>query len=396
VTDRLLYVSNAMHDALRTSRQIETDSPAASRKVFGVTLAARSVGIRAVVVSLGRGRPRGNIRWWSTYVCRVSGVPVVYLPFTNVPVLSHVISMLALGALLARIARRRKDTTVLFYNRAGLYLLGVVVARLGGLRTTLDLEDGAVERDMKAMAGAGARIYRRLFDALCSAGALLACEALRSTTRIRPAAPCYGVVSGPPIPERWEGSRVAALYGGTLEEDTGASLLLSAVDSIRRSAPDWARLLTIEVTGKGSAMREFEVAASDPRAPRIIVHGRTDDAAYRAVMARMQVGLALKTNAGGYASTTFPSKVVEMAGAGMLVLTTDISDVREVLGEGACYLERDEPGLLVELLRWVVETHTAAAARASIGTAAVADRCSPRAVGELVRRVLFAHVQETG
>jgi Glycosyltransferase len=381
-----------MDDALRTNRRIETDSPAASRKVFGVALASRSVGIRAVVVSLGRGRPTGRIRWWSRRVYRVGGVPVVYLPYVNVPLLSHAVSIGALGALMIRMAWRQRDTTVLFYNRAGLYLLGVVIARMTGMRTALDLEDGAVERDMKAIAAAGARMYQRLFDACCPAGALLACDALRATTRIRPAAPCYGVVRGRQSPERWRARDISALYGGTLEEDTGARLLLAAIEAIRSSGLEWAKRLTIEVTGKGSAMREFEAAARDPRAPRLIVHGRLDDATYHALMARMQVGLALKTSSGGYASTTFPSKVVELAGEGILVVTTDISDVRRVLGDGACYLERDDPALLVERLRWIVEMRAAAAERASLGAAAVAERCSPSAVGELVRRVLFAHV----
>ena len=123
--------------------------------------------------------------------------------------------------------------------------------------------------------------------------------------------------------------------------------------------------------------------------PRLTVHGRTTDAAYRDIVARCTLGLALKPRSGPLANTTFPSKVVELASAGMLVLSTDISDVRAVLGEGALYLERDDPNELIALLKRVVEDRSEARRLAGLATRAVWDRCSPDAAGRAVAAFLF-------
>ncbi|MEM7633297.1 MAG: glycosyl transferase group 1, partial [Pseudomonadota bacterium] len=84
-----------------------------------------------------------------------------------------------------------------------------------------------------------------------------------------------------------------------------------------------------------------------------------------------------------------PSKVTEMAAAGMLVLSTDISDVRKVLGDGARYLERDDAALLVERLAEIVTRRTAASESAASGTSSIADICAPQRAGKLLADFLF-------
>ena len=78
---RLYFICNALDDLTRLERGIVTDSPAASRKVFGLSKAMREVGVHVLVVSLGRGRQDGSGRYYRGKVCRVNGVPVIYLPF---------------------------------------------------------------------------------------------------------------------------------------------------------------------------------------------------------------------------------------------------------------------------------------------------------------------------
>lgn len=177
--------------------------------------------------------------------------------------------------------------------------------------------------------------------------------------------------------------------GGTLCFDTGAELLIDTIRQLRRDAPPWAEKLRFEVTGKGVALEGLASLATEAGVPQVIVHGRTTDLQYREVLRRSDVGLALKLNTGLLANTTFPSKVIEFAAAGLLVLTTDISDVRQVLGAGAIYLTSNDPQELAALLKGLVEDRVAAMKCAEAGRHAVLARCSPQLAGRAVADFIF-------
>lgn len=385
---RLLFLCNALDDDTRLVRGITTDSPAASRKVFMTVQALRSAGIAAAVVSFGRGRRTGGPERHQARVGRVLGVPVCYLPFNNRPVLSELGSAFAAAAATWRLGRRGRGTTLLVYNRALLYLPALLVARLRRIPIVLDLEDGSPNAD-PGWRGRLARAALRGFDRLCGGRALLACTALEGATALRPTMPYYGIAATTGAARLTE-DMVTALLGGTVAPDTGGELLADAVERLRLEQPAWARQLSIEVTGKGASIERLRALASQSAAPRLKVWGRLNDEDYAAITQRAHVGLSLKLNQGGLAQTTFPSKVVEMASAGQLVVATDISDVRRVLGDdGALYLTEDSPAALAELLRQVVEHRDDARRIAERGTAAVTSKCAPMAAGRDLAAFLF-------
>jgi glycosyltransferase involved in cell wall biosynthesis len=181
--------------------------------------------------------------------------------------------------------------------------------------------------------------------------------------------------------------------GGTLCFDTGAELLITALRQLRRAAPPWAEKLCFEITGKGPSLEGLTALAAESGAPKVLVHGRTTDLQYREVLRRSDVGLALKPNTGALASTTFPSKVIEFAAEGLLVLTTDISDVHQVLGSGALYLTQDEPQMLIDLLESVVKDRATARERAQQGLLSVQTLCSPLPSGQIVANFIFGDLR---
>jgi glycosyltransferase involved in cell wall biosynthesis len=381
----LIVLCNALDDATRKRRRITTDSPAASRKVFMLCEALRLAGVRPYVLSLGRGKADGSVTTFRTSVRRVRGIPVVYAPFSHVPIVSELLTLVGPIFAVWRLSRRRRKAIV-YYNRMTAYLPTLAVAAALRYRNILDLEDGEVA---KAGAGRVARAVACVFDWLCRGGALLACTALSRMTRTRPVLCYYGIATaGAPAP-RWNGPHVTLLMSGTIAPDTGADMLARAIRVLRADAPEWAHDITLEVTGKGPSLDAFRALAGEPGAPRVVVHGRTTDAEYAEILARCDAGLALKPIGGELADTTFPSKVIEFAGAGLLVVTTDISDVREVLGAGAFYLTRNDEQELLSLLRRVAEDRLVARDTAVAGTRAVRDRCSPLLAGQAVSAFVF-------
>lgn len=387
---RAYVVCNALDDATRIDRGIQTDSPAASRKVFQMCAALRKEGVRACVLSLGRGRAGGQLRRHPRKVCRVQGVPVVYMPFWQVKVLSELVSLVTPAAALWHLASRRHGRqVVLFYNPETAYLPTLGVAGVVGLRRILDLEDGRVQRDLRSLRGWVAEGTSRLYETLCNGGALLACSALAATTRLRPTLCYYGLSESSRSDRRWRSDDITVVLGGTLDSSTGANLLVEAVGQLRADPPAWVKGLRLVITGKGPSLAAFQALAAVQAHPLVITLGRTTDLEYRAILDTCEVGLALKPRGGPLAQTTFPSKVVELASAGLLVLTTDISDVRVVLGDNALYLVRGDASELIERLRWIVGNRDKARALAESGRLHVERRCSPAAAGRSLADFLF-------
>ncbi|MGZ8160717.1 MAG: glycosyltransferase [Methylobacter sp.] len=385
----LFFICNALDDETRLERGIVTDSPAASRKVFLLSKALQKAGVRALVLSLGRGKQDGSGRYFRGKVRRVDGVPVIYLPFFHFPVLSELLTLFSSVPVLWRLHRKKTEKTALFYNRMPAYFPLLFFAKILRIETVLDLEDGATDLNPRSLSGAKSRLLSRLFDALCSGGALLACHALENATKLRPTQCCYGTSEMQSVTARWDLSPVTVLLGGTVSNDTGAPLLINAINILRERAPSWAGNIRFQITGKGDCLERFKALADNPGIPEIIVHGRTTDEEYRQILAETHVGLALKPNSGALADTTFPSKVIEFAGQGILVVTTDISDVRKVLADGAIYLEADNSELLLEKLRWIVENRDAANALSLNGVQAVSAVCAPERVGQMLGNFLF-------
>lgn len=386
---KLFFICNALDDRTRLERGIVTDSPAASRKVFLLSKAARKAGVRVLVISLGRGKQDGSGRYFHGKAHRVDGVPVIYLPFLHFPVVSELLTLFSSVPVLWRLHGRKAEKTILFYNRMPAYLPLLIFAKILRIETALDLEDGAIDLNHWSLSGLKSRILSRLFDTLCSGGALLACRALESATTLRPTQCCYGTTDTLSTMANWDLSPVTVLLGGTVSYDTGAPLLIDAIRILRKQSPSWAKNIRFRITGKGDCLEQFKALADDPGNPEVIVYGRTTDQEYRQILADTHVGLALKPNSGALADTTFPSKVIEFAGQGILVVTTDISDVRKVLAAGAIYLEADDPELLIEKLHWLVENRDAARAISLNGVQAVSAACSPENVGQMLSDFLF-------
>lgn len=387
---RAIFICNALEDSTRIEREIYSDSPAASKKTFQMASALQSVGERVVVLSMGRGQPNGAARYFKGKAHRLDGVLVIYAPFCQVQLVSQCLSFLSLPLILYRMNRFRGKTTAIFYNRTSAYISSLLTCTLLGHSRVLDLEDGEIPQTGWSMQKLFLKSKRWLYNRLCSDGTILACSALAMPEAKRPGLCYYGAVRQFRIAKSWQGkSRYKFLMGGTVSYETGAQLLVDAINSLRERPELWVDKLEFIITGKGDCLEQFKALSVIEKPPLVSVMGRLTDRDYSSILQACNVGLALKPNFGTLADTTFPSKVVELASAGLLVLTTNISDVKYVLGAGALYLNDDRLDSLLASLKWVAENPQLAESLAQVGVSTVEAQCAFNTAGIKLSNYIF-------
>lgn len=387
---RLIYLCNAFDERTRAERGITSDSPAATQKVLQVTSALRKSGVGAMALSLGRGRQKGSGKWYPAKVMREGGVPIIYAPFFDFPVLTHLVSLFGLLPLIWRFRSSGGSSVILAYNRLPHYLVAMELTRLLGSRRFLDLEDGDVQDARAAWRRWMARILTARFDSLCDAGAMLAAGALSQQYAGQRTVCCYGVATPVPDARDWDAKPLVVLLGGTLQHTTGAQLFVDAIRYLRASGRLVLRDIEFVITGKGEMAASLQALAAQEGFPKVNFLGSVSRDDYVKAVQRAHIGMALKLPSSDLADTTFPSKVIELASVGLLVLSTRISDVPALFREdGAIYLNSEDPQELAERLLWLAENRDAVARTAKRGQAYIAEACSLEKVGQLLKAFFF-------
>ena len=143
------------------------------------------------------------------------------------------------------------------------------------------------------------------------------------------------------------------------------------------------------VTGKGPLADAFVRFALSEGADWVDFYGVLPDVRYRELLAACHVGLSLRLEAFELGATTFPSKLVEYATHGLVVLTTRSSDVPSVFGEkGAVYLVEETPAELAGALAAIAVRRSESVRIAQAGREAVRRCCAPAVVGPALRKLL--------
>lgn len=388
---RLIYLCNAIDEVTCNERGITSDSPAATKKVFEISKALRKAGVRVLVLSLGRGRQSGNGIRHVAKVKRVDGVPVLYASFLNRPLLTYLWTMLSISALIWRLRLKPCQPALLAYNRLILYWPAMELARLLRFRLFLDLEDGDVRHVGIRWKSWLARFMKSRFDGLCQSGAMLATSALEQQYAGSRFITCYGVSDEKPGQAKdFSGSKELVIHlGGTLQPDTGAELLLQSIHFLR-DLPNPPPLRFV-VTGVGESAESLNSLSKEAGLPKVEFLGRVSRTQYLEVLGEAHVGLALKLQSGQLGDTTFPSKVIEIASKGMLLVSTCISDVPALFGkDGAIYVQEEKPQELADLFLRISRERHLLARTASLGTQRVREQCSEESVGQSLKEFFLA------
>ena len=392
--NNVFIVSNAIDDATRKERKITTDSPAASRKVFMWANLLSSNDAKVTVVSLGRGKADGTFSFFKSKVIKKKKAAVIYLPFSHVKYLSELITFFTLPLMMLYLYRRSGNGSVIFYNRHPAYIAGAIASYFTKLRCFIDLEDGEVINRTSTLKSILQKLMVLVFEKVCRHGAILACSALERMTSIKPTLCYYGYVDNIQQHKRFNKNKIHFLLSGTIDESTGVAFFCDVLQQLNSVPGDWKNKIVFEVCGQGSGLQQVKDLSVRCHTLDIRVHGRLSNNEYHDLLVRSDVGFALKPVGGDLADTTFPSKVIEYATYGMLVITTDISDVRKVLGnDGAYFLKSMDPNELAGYIVDVAINKDKAISYAATGAATSLAATKPDTIRKKMYTLLFPESQ---
>lgn len=377
-----IFICSMLDDDTRIERKIFSDSPAASKKVFGMARALKSKGTQPIILSMGRGKTNGSLTFFKGKLRYINGVIVIYAPFCHFKLISYLLTFLSMPILLIKVYGLTKNfnsaLVCIFYNRTSAYISSLITARYFNIKCVLDLEDiELIDQAQTKMQRIYQSIKQNLYNRLCSGGTILAASVMEKSIPNEKSICYYGIASNEPKKQKiLSKNKIKILFGGSVQEDTGSEILYELITKLREKTEKWCENIEFVVTGQGSGIDRLQPLTEALCAPNLTIHGRLNYADYLDILHECDIGLALKKNNGLLAKTTFPSKVIEYASAGLLNVTTEISDVKKVLEDGAVYVTEDTAIELVNALKNIAENPSKFQEIAELGNKLVIRKCS--------------------
>lgn len=387
----LVYLCNAFEEKTCRERGINSDSPAASKKVFQISAALKSKGVSTVVLSLGRGRQNGTWSWHSAKIVRFERNMMVYAPYFDAPILTHLVSLLGLAIIIWRLKwAKNNPITFLAYNRLPYYLISLIFARIIGAKCFLDLEDGDIltRRFGIKYLIKKARIWS--IDFLCNAGSILATSSLSKYSLQKNTLCCYGVSKASSIKKIDWSNKLQIHLGGTLEYSTGANLFIDAVKILRKKNSIYLLNVEFVVTGKGAMAADIHELTRSDEPPLVKYFGSVSNREYEDLKDASHIGLCLKLGTSTLGDSTFPSKVIDITSSGLCLITTRVSDVPKIFSDDeVIYLHDENPETLANKFLWALKNKNQLKEIAKKGQIKAVKICSQESVGDELKKFLF-------
>lgn len=389
---RLYYFAPISTEEINRRYRKSVHVGAASHKVLGVCHALNRSGVSAVVVSsLVTDGLSGILRGNFFSYLHSSRVAYIKIFSFGKSFVQRIVS--SFSFLLFSIRIVRAEDVVLLYNFFPDYILAAFYLRIIGKRAVLDIEDGP-RTDEIGVRGSVNRISYFLLRHLCADRFIVSSRTLSTKFGLAPSLAVYGVADyfgdiGEFSP-KFLGEKINILLGGAIMPETGWELFKDAVKHLVETAPDLPVRFFITGHFISSDILAFADDVSASSDIEINVHPDLSADQYRLILDEMDVGLCLKLPSHSIGQTTFPSKVIEYAARGLLLISTSVSDVPSIFDDDSAVLLKTEEGIeCATAILQVVERRIEARRIALNGAALIAREFSSDAVGAKMREFLY-------
>ena len=271
---------------------------------------------------------------------------IYYSDIIGWPVLNSLSCLISGMKYINRVIKESKINAIVFYNyRVETALLAKYAKRKYKIPIYIEFED-----DFLNDCSIG-RMKKRVFAKVeewvmpCLDGAILVTSNLHQRVHcdsmiIRGAiskSGCKNVYSGP-------GGKIRILFASSLDEKRGGKIVLDALNYIDEN-------FELIVTGRGELEEAFETTSDE----RVQYLGYLSYEMYLKELAKADICLCAQLMNDDFCAGCFPSKIFEFLSARKVVVSSAVSDVREVLGDTIIVYEQDDGEKLALALKKAIE-----------------------------------------
>lgn len=339
---KILILGNAITDHIKFIRNIDTDSQAATNKILQLAKLLTNLNYDVGVLSYGRGAPNG-VKLFGSNINSEDGIRIVFFPYSQRFYLSYILSIFSPAIYLFKYAFIRSKILIV-YNRHPLHFMALLVAKLLNFQIILELEDGEIHiKNMKLLKRILNNFYIYIIDKIIFEKVLITCSGLLNCTAIKKSLIYYGFVVPRKVARKFITNEINILMNASIGVDMGENILLQAIEIL--NGKRLKRKIIINVTGKFITPCNISNNLLEVK-----IFGKLPKDEYINLLQKCDVGLSLRPINGILADNTFPSKIIEFLSYGLLVIATNVSDVRRLLIGGAYILESNSPKILADIL----------------------------------------------
>lgn len=356
---------------------------AAKNKVVGVCRAVVRAGGKVEVVSSPVLGPMGA-RLLPGVLLPEGAVAIRFLPVFTIKGLNRLFAMLAFLWHTSRYVKAQD--TVILYGPQPDYALAALYLWARRRPAIFDVEDAPHDKADTLRERVNG-MFHRYYMVICRPRKLAASTFLSERYSRGKGCVVYGVqplmagVTTLSVPVR-------IMFGGSLMRETGVDLFCAALELIAVSPR--AGQLEFVVTGFGDTSCLHKVVERLRGVVNVELFFDVGPERYTELLRSCSVGLSLKLRDSVIGYGTFPSKVLEFAGSGLLLISTPVSDVPSLFPPGTAVILREEtPECLAEALLDIPRRLAHYQLVADAGRQVVQERCSELAVGKQVLDFIY-------
>lgn len=347
---RIVYLCNIVTEDLAEKRGIYTHSPASTKKVMNFYDCALKANLNIQIITMGYGRSNhpsivflGEIKTYLACKIRVC-------TFLNIRGLSPVFSLFSILYNFLCFNFKNRVDKLLIYNPLPNYILVIILCKILGKKIYLDLEDSSNEYHYGGILGVLKKLIENIILNL-SDGIILVNFQQKIPKKITNRLFLPAFFNEKKIIKQTSG-KIKVLFSGTMNENTGAVLLIKSILKFEKEFPEISSMFEIYVTGFGPILSKIRQDLKGLKNITVNVTTHISFEQYKSLLTRCHIGLSLKLTNGAYGQTTFPSKTFEYAENGLALISTDIEAVKHCFGHnGAIWLNDEDEISLINAFR---------------------------------------------
>lgn len=363
----------------------EAHVAAASNKVLSIARSIKSVGGKSIILSSPILTHLKNKISVQNVIIKEKNVLTVFFKSITLRGLNRVYA--SLNYLFFGIKNIKSNDKVIFYNFFPEYILLAFWLFIVNNKAILDIEDG-LRSDERNLRGVVNWISFSILNLLVRKDKITSSLYLKKKYS-NAGFICYGTFRGKYKDSIFLHSKIRVLYGGALQDSTGINLFCEFLEKLSKAKH--SNKFEFFITGFGDVAKILDIKDKYKNELHINMYHDVSYTEYEKIMLNCDIGLNLKLASTTIGNTTFPSKTLELAGCGLLLVSTRVSDVPVIFNSSTSYLlDYETPDSLYNILIDISENIDQAKEVAVNGRRLIEDNYSVRAVGLELSKFLMS------